>query len=118
MGWIITFVVVQLIMAVIVVLVLRKLLEKELIEAALEKLEYFKPAQGGGEFIIRVASHLDGRIEDRFKSWCGRRFAGSKISFEQDGALKGGVVIVAGGEVLDFSLANRLKNLWSWIKLL
>ncbi len=112
MWWVITFVMVQLIIAVTVVLVLRKLLEKELIEAALERLEYFKPVQGG-ECIVRFASQLDVQVENRFKSWCSRKCAGSSLCFEQDGALKGGVMIIFGNETLDFSLANRLKNFWS-----
>lgn len=113
MVWIIIFVLVQLMVAGVVVVVLKHLLNKELIEAALEKLEFFKPAQGSSLIMVSLGRAMDDELGARFESLRRRRFAEFKIEFKQDKSLKGGVIVIIGNDVLDFSLNTRLKNFWS-----
>ena len=58
-----------------------------------------------------------GSVNDEFKSYFEsvqkRKFSQANLNFQEDAALKGGVVIVVGDALLDFSLASRLKQFWS-----
>ena len=103
----------QCVFAVVVIFVLKKLLDKELTGAALEKFESCKQSPDIKEIIVRSASSLDDEFKRRLESVRQRKFSQANLNFQQDAALKGGVVIVVGDLFLDFSLSNRLQNFWS-----
>jgi F0F1-type ATP synthase delta subunit len=113
MGWLILLVVLQSLVACVVAVVLMRMLDKELIWAALEKFESFKGAQALDKVIVRSSANLSAEVVSRFNALHQRRFADGAIVFEQDKALKGGVVIIAGNEIFDFSVSNRLRHFWS-----
>jgi len=103
----------QIVFAIIVIVVLKKLLEKELYLAAVEKFETCKVTEGTKEITIRSASVINDEFKSYFEIIQKRRMPQVSLNFEIDGALKGGVVIVIGDQVFDFSLANRLEHFWS-----
>src|SRR5690348_1946037 len=100
---ILTFVCVQLVIAVTVILVLKKLLDRELVDAALEKLESYKPADGIKQVSVRLAKANE-MINHRLQSVCRKKFAQAQLQMEQDPAIKGGLIIELDGDVLDFSM--------------
>ena len=96
-----------------VIFVLRNLLDKELKEAAIEKFIALKGAGSIDSINIYHAGTLSVNVKEQLIAEAKRKFENNKIVFEQNQILKGGLVIVAGDQVLDFSLANRLENFWS-----
>jgi len=103
----------QIIFAVIVIVVLKKLLEKELIHAALEKFETSKVTEEIKVITITSASVINDELKGYFQTIQKRRMPQAVLNFELNPSLKGGVVITEGDVVLDFSLSNRLENFWS-----
>ena len=115
MGWLTFFilVIVQTAIAVIVVFVLKKLLDKELIESALEKFTSLKSSEDITRLEVRYASPLNPMVQQRLKSLAQRKFTKVNMTWQEDKSLKGGVVIVVGDETFDFSITNRLQHFWS-----
>ena len=110
MGWLLILIVMQSVIAAVVILVLKHLLDKELIEAALEKLQ---AASGGlsGQVKVKSAKDLNSQIQHRIQSLL--RGKETKVIFELDPSLKGGLRIeFSAGNPIDCSMAGRLKNLW------
>lgn len=103
----------QVIFAVIVIVVLKKLLEKELMHAALEKFETCKLSEASQVITITSASAISEDLKGYFQTIQKRRMPQAILNFEQNASLKGGVMISAGDMVLDFSLSNRLEHFWS-----
>ena len=104
--------IVQVLVAGIVIFILKRLLDKELIEAALEKLQGLHAPENVGDIIVRLG-RSDFQAQGRFEELTRRRFPRAKLSVEEDAALKGGVIITIGDQTLDFSVASRLKGFWS-----
>jgi F0F1-type ATP synthase delta subunit len=106
----------QIVVALIVSLVLKKLLDRELIESALEQFEVLK-YQGDSALIktISVVGHKDlaAELQTRFKSVAARRFKGVAVSFSADRELKGGVKITLNDAVIDCTLRDRLQKLFA-----
>ncbi len=105
----------QVVLALIVIAVLMRSLGKELTEAALEQFEALKAPTDNDRFKeIVVISHapLTDVVSYRFKSIVARKFKGVPIRFSTDSSLKGGVLIMAGAMVIDFSSKKRLEKLW------
>lgn len=111
MMWIIVLIVLQCAIAAGVVIFLKRRLEGELVEAALEKLYSVVPASG--QVMVRSAAPLDAQVQSRIRSLARRKSSDVNVVFQEDPDLKGGLVIEAGGQVLDFSVANRMKHFWS-----
>ncbi len=113
-GWGIVFLVVvlQAVVAAVGLIFFKRLLDKELIEAALEKFQTWEAAKTADRIALRLHS-LDPRIRDRFEELSRRRFPSAQLTFELDAGIKGGAVISAGSEELDFSMASRLRTFWS-----
>lgn len=105
--------IVQLAIAGIVIFVLKRLLDRELEKAALEKLASFKTMGTVDNVIVYYASSLPLRVEEEIRALVKRKFTDSKIIFEKLSDLKGGLMIKIVDEVLDFSLSSRLENFWS-----
>jgi len=103
----------QCVFAVVVIFVLKKILDKELAGAALEKFESCKTSPDIKEIVVRSASSLGDEFKNRLESVRKRKFVQANLNFQQDSALKGGVVIIVGDLLLDFSLSNRLRHFWS-----
>ncbi len=111
MGFVIIFIVVQVIVAGIVVVVLNNKLKKELIEAALENLHSNITSQTQGEIRIISAHELDPQLQARIIGIVKRKTSAATVVFSLDQGIKSGLIIHADTLVLDFSLANRLKAL-------
>ena len=106
-------IILQLVIAGIVIFVLKNLLDKELKEAAIEKFTALKVADTIDSIKIYHTGQLSLGVKEQLIAEAKRKFENKDIVFEQNQILKGGMVIVAGEQVLDFSLANRLENFWS-----
>ena len=113
MGLFLCILFVQCVIVAAVVFILKRLLDRELIEGALEKLQATVIAPAQGEIIIKSAAVLNQEIQSRVQSLVRRRAPDIKVVFTRDSGLKGGIVIESSGGVIDFSLASRLKNFWS-----
>jgi F0F1-type ATP synthase delta subunit len=103
----------QCVFATIVVFVLKGFLDKELVRAALENFESCKTSSDIKEIAVRSASSISDEFKGQFESIRRRKFAQAHLDFQEDSALKGGIVIAVGDLLLDFSLTSRLKNFWS-----
>ena len=103
--------IVQLLIAAAVIFILKRLLDKELAEAALEKFQGLE-IKGISAIIVRLG-RPDLQIRSRFEELARRRFPGARLTVETDITLKGGVLIIIGEQVLDYSVADRLRNFWS-----
>ena len=103
---------VQILIAVGVIFVLKHKLNRELTEAALEKLH--AAAFGtSGPIIVKSHRALSQETQNRMRSMVNRRSARAEVVFEQDRTLKGGIVIDLPGGSIDCSLAGCIKKLWS-----
>ena len=107
--------VLQVFLALVVVIILKKFLDRELVEAALERFETLK-YQGDWAQLkeIVVVSHkiLDESIQARIKAVAGQRYQGVPLNFSTDSTLKGGLMIIVGSSIIDNSASNRLNALW------
>lgn len=100
--------------AVLVVFLLKKYLERELFMGALEKIARMKdPAIPVEDVVVVCAAKLSGDDEFRLRSLLKDRFPLAEVTLGENAALGGGVVVRAGEEVLDFSLAAKLKLLFN-----
>jgi F0F1-type ATP synthase delta subunit len=106
----------QVVSALIVIFVLKKLLDRELIESALEQFEVLKCQEDPVQLKnINVVGHkaMSGEVESRFKHIAARRFKEIPIKFSTDPSLKGGVLVLIGGTKIDCSLSDRLERLFA-----
>jgi len=62
---------------------------------------------------VRSAVAVSDEFKRHFESIRQRKFVQANLNFQEDAALKGGVVITVGELLLDFSLLSRLQNFWS-----
>ena len=104
---------VQCVLALGVVLFLKKALNRELVEAALENLEGCPASNDVQEIIVRFYSGAGERIKSHLESIRRRKFVRAHLDIKEDRGLKGGMVIAVGETLLDFSLASRWRQLWS-----
>lgn len=114
-GIVFVVVVLQIVLALIVVVILKRLLGKELTQVALERFEALK-FQGDITQLkeIVVVSHalLDGLVEARIKAVVVKKFKGIPLNLTTDNTLKGGIRIIVGATVIDCSAKSRLDVLW------
>ncbi len=113
MTILIMIIILQLTIALVVIFVLKHFLDRELEKAAIEKLMSLKANADLKVVNIYHAKPLTLNIEGEFRALVKNKFSGSEIIFEQISNLKGGLIIKAADEVLDFSVSSRLENLWS-----
>jgi F0F1-type ATP synthase delta subunit len=103
----------QCVFALIVIFVLRKLLDRELMMVALESFESCKVSLDIKEIAVCSASSISEEFKNRLESIKKRKMPQANLNFQEDNALKGGVVIRMGDLLLDFSLSHRLQQFWS-----
>jgi F0F1-type ATP synthase delta subunit len=103
---------VQLIFAAVVFFILKKLLDRELLGAALEKFESCESSPAIKEITVYSASRISDESRGRFESIRQRKFSGANLNFMENAGLKGGLVISMENVLLDFSLYSRLHNFW------
>ena len=111
MGIIALVLLAQCFIAVIVIAVLKRLLERELIEAGFEQLQAALLPAETPQVTVRSALDLKPETRGRAQAVLKRKAADIKIIFTSDPALKGGIVFEWPGGNIDCSLADRLKNL-------
>ena len=113
MGTLLMVLLGQCVFAVVVILVLKKLLDRELMNAALEKFEACQSSLTIKEISVFSASAINEDFKGHLESIRKRKMPSAHLNFQQNAELRGGVVIAAGDALLDFSLASRLQNFWS-----
>lgn len=113
MGVLLMIFIGQCVFALVVIFVLKRLLDKELMKAAFEKFESCKISPEVKEIAVRSASAISDEYKAHLESIRQRKFAHANLNFQEDKALKGGVVIAMGDLLLDFSLLSRLQHFWS-----
>ncbi|NTV28539.1 MAG: F0F1 ATP synthase subunit delta [Candidatus Omnitrophica bacterium] len=104
----------QVLAAIVVGYVLKRLMDRELMLAALERVEMFAPAGVGDEaekVVIVSAGPMPAEQRARFVAILKDKLPHAEIEFLENADLRGGVVIEIAGEVLDFSLVTRLQFL-------
>ena len=114
-GIIFVIFVLQIVLALIVVIVLKRSLGKELTQVALERFEVLKYEKDIAQLKeIVVVSHtpLEASAEARIKAVAVKKFKGIPLNFATDSALKGGIRIIVGATVIDCSAKSRLDVLW------
>lgn len=111
--WVFVLIVVQVIIAAVVIFVLKRLLDKELVQAALEKLQGADIPTGDPQVDVRFCPPLSPEVKARVQSVVRHKSPAAKVVFSEDPSLKGGLVITVAGVVMDFSMTGRLKNFWS-----
>ncbi len=104
---------IQCAIAIAVIFVLKRLLDKELMKAAFEKFESCKTSPDLAEITVLTASKVNEEFKLRLESVRKRKFPQATFNFQESAQIKGGVVIAMGEDFLDFSLSSRLKDLWS-----
>ena len=103
---------VQLATMGIIIFLLKKNLDRELICCALEHFAVLQPFPSS-EITIESYKPLVEPVKMQLKAIASRKFSQSTIDFQVNPSLKGGVVIRLSGTAIDCSLAGRLKNLWA-----
>lgn len=101
----------QLFMIAVIVFVLKKTLDKKLIDAAVVRLEGLDHLPDVRQ--IRVRSHRTVKpvYRERIARAVLKNFnAGAEAGFEVDRSLMGGMIITVGEESIDCSLRDRLRQ--------
>ena len=110
--------VLQLFVAAVVVFVLKKMLEKDLLLTALERASGFHPdaaALKAERIVVVSAGKLAPGYRARLVAALKGRCPGVCVDFLENADLKGGIVVEIGGEIWDHSLATRLKHLFGQV---
>ena len=97
---------VQFVFTFIVIFVLKKLWDKELIRAAIEKFSACPSSTDVKKIMVCSASGLSEEFKSHIEAICQRKFAQASVSITQDATLKGGVVITVGDQSFDYSLSR------------
>lgn len=103
----------QCVIAAIVIIVLKKLLDRELMNAALEKFESCKASADIKEITVLSSSRIKDEVQGRLESIRKRKFVQAKLIYRVEPQVKGGIVIALEDILLDFSLSSRLQNFWT-----
>jgi F0F1-type ATP synthase delta subunit len=103
----------QLVIALIVVIVLKQQLDRELEKAAIEKMMSIRNNPETKMVNVYFAKSLPNVIEQQIRSLGKTKFSNAQMTFESLEDLRGGLMIKIDQEVLDFSLSSRLENFWS-----
>jgi len=103
----------QCVFAFIVIFILKKLLDKELMSAALEQFESCKISPDVKEIAVYSATSVSDEFKSYLESVRRRKMPQANLNFKENAELKGGIVIAVGDLLLDFSLSSRLQHFWS-----
>jgi F0F1-type ATP synthase delta subunit len=102
----------QIVTCLVIIFVLGALLKRELIKSALQAIEQIEPRHGILEVTVVTAVALNSSDDVRLRSAIAEKFHPETVNISLDAALKGGMVIKAGGLLLDYSLLTRIKHLF------
>lgn len=113
MRILILFVLIQAVVILIVVMVLKRKLNQELITAAFEKIQSMPASALTGAIHVRCAKTLSADNEQRLKTILKNKSAPQDAVIVVNPELKEGIVVDINGQVMDFSLTGRLKSIKS-----
>ncbi|MBF0486089.1 MAG: F0F1 ATP synthase subunit delta [Candidatus Omnitrophica bacterium] len=107
-------IVLQVLIALIVVVVLKLFLDRELLRNALEGLHAFHPLNNSGisEIVVISAGKVSFDDETRLKSVLKEKFPAAEIVMLQNTSLGGGVIVQCGETIFDHSLAARFREMF------
>jgi len=103
----------QCVFVMAVVFILKMLLDKELMQSALEKFGSCKDSHEIKEIVVCSASKISEALKSDLESIRKNKMPQANFNFLEDPSLKGGIVIKIGDTLLDFSLQSRLQHFWS-----
>ena len=115
MLWLWALIMVQGVIAVGVVIILLKKLNRELTAVALEKLQAMAGDQIPARVVIKSAATVDPHMQGRVQSLLRAKSPQVQVVFNVEPALKGGMVIELAGNRIDCSLSGRLQNFFSTV---
>lgn len=103
----------QVAVAVFIIFVLKKLLERELFMSMLEKVAHLPTLQGEcvDDIVVVAGGKLTGDEEFRLRMTMKEKFPQADVTVGEDRSLWGGVVLRAGDHVFDFSLRTKIGQL-------
>jgi F0F1-type ATP synthase delta subunit len=103
----------QLIAAGIVVVLLKKVLDRELFRAMLEKVAGLPADESGAvdQVVVACAGRLSSEEEARLRKVIGERFPRADIVIGRDRSLGGGFILRAGTHMCDLSVWTRLRQI-------
>lgn len=115
--FLIKFLMVQCVAAVIILFILKKILDRKLYETAIRRLEFLARTDRPltVDHVI-VVSHkkLSLKNKERIQRAVSKHFADSvKPVFEIDKGILGGIIITAGDQTFTYSLKHRLNLAFS-----
>lgn len=102
----------QMAVIAVIVMVLWRFLEKELLAEALRTLNTRTAGKNVKEIVIVSARDLASPDKNRLQQLLARLFPEAATTLAVDRALKAGLIIKVGNDVLDYCLLTRLKHLW------
>ena len=106
----------QLAIAGIIFFVLRKILDRELVELALERFDRYKPEdelKSVKEIYVITYKPLSQLVNTRLSQLVNKKFQQARLVLKEEKRIKGGMVVQIGSYTIDMSLLSRLKNIWS-----
>ncbi|MCB9772019.1 MAG: F0F1 ATP synthase subunit delta [Candidatus Omnitrophica bacterium] len=120
-GFLLNFVLPQVVAITIIVIVLKKILDRNLINLAIEQLEAgrLNPTEaqiknlGAAKFPFIVTTHKKIKDIDReriLKAITKNISGGVTPDFQIDNKIRGGMIIKAGENISDCSLSDRLRR--------
>ena len=112
MDLIVKLLIVQAVVFALIAFVLWELLKKELLNEALRVISGKMPDPALGEVVVVSAAAFSSVNEARFRDVIAVRFPNAAVLFATDRALKAGLVIKAGDEIIDMSFLTRVKHLF------
>ncbi len=104
----------QAVLAAVIVFVLWKALNRQLVELALRKFEVFVKNGGQGQsytLVVTSPGVLSPKVQRRITQIIDSK-SGRVVQFQRvvDKTLKGGLVIKCNDQIIDCSLSSRLKD--------
>lgn len=113
--WFILGVVVgQLTFMAVIIFILVRLLNKHLVQLAVERFEALPDGsidRAAGQLTVVVAGQIPGGLEEKLVRLVSLKMNGPmSIAIKQDPSIFGGVMIFLPGQTIDYSLRCRLKE--------
>lgn len=103
----------QVVVISIILFVLKKTLNRNLIDLAISQVEHGQVKYDGPEPLIMVTTHkpVSTTARERLLKAIAKHLPGVKTpEFRVDGKILGGMIIQVGSHTVDFSLIDRLRK--------
>ncbi len=111
-SFLVKLILAQCILAVIIIVVLKNILDNKLIESAIRRIETWpqtEPARSAGEMVVISHKNLTPANKERILKAARERFSQQMNPvFKIDKGIMGGIVIKIGEHALEYSLKDRL----------